>query len=516
MISLVSLSLRLNFTKREIRQLFFALFISLIVILSSNTQLMAQNAKDSPSKAQVNGKGGKSGSQEVIPTAAEHIERRLAEFDKNIYVYRDYEDGANYFTQRAFMGESYLPIRIPPIKDDAEGRNGTTGILCEINFTNQDFGGYMLQNGVLLPGETIPQNNMGTFDAGYDLRGAKKLTFWAKGEKGGERIDFFVGGLGINQRSTERYPDSDKIPTGYMKLSDKWEKYEIDLSYANLSRIGNGFAWTTNHWVNNNSDIVRFHLDDIRFEFERPVLRPLFLASYSPEKPGTPHAITNNFSFLYDQSLAILALSYAGKHERARQIADAILYAIYHDRFYTDGRLRNAYMNGSPMSSPGWFNAKGEAFARLPSFWNNLESRSVEDIYTVGTTAGNCAWAIIALLVAHDNSPEDSKYLDAARKIGEFVLTLDTGKGFTAGYDGWEPNPKKLTYLSTEHNADLVVSYGKLAKLTGEEKYKKAAESAKAFVLAMYDPKKGAFYTGTGADGVTINKEVIPLDCQTW
>jgi hypothetical protein len=95
-------------------------------------------------------------------------------------------------------------------------------------------------------------------------------------------------------------------------------------------------------------------------------------------------------------------------------------------------------------------------------------------------------------------------------------LTLDTGKGFTAGYDGSDPNPTKFTYLSTEHNADLIVSFGKLAKLTGEDKYKKASDSAKAFVLSMYDPKRGLFYTGTGADGVTISKEVIPLDCQTW
>src|SRR6266436_5043744 len=51
-----------------------------------------------------------------------------------------------------------------------------------------------------------PANNWGDKSgrAGYDLRGATKLTFWARGEKGGERVhEFRMGGI------VGLYPDSD-------------------------------------------------------------------------------------------------------------------------------------------------------------------------------------------------------------------------------------------------------------------------------------------------------------------
>jgi len=36
------------------------------------------------------------------------------------------------------------------------------------------------------------------------------------------------------------------------------------------------------------------------------------------------------------------------------------------------------------------------------------------------------------------------------------------------------------------------------------------------FVEAMWDAEEGKFWTGTAADGLTINKTVIPLDVQAW
>src|SRR3989338_7998221 len=51
-----------------------------------------------------------------------------------------------------------------------------------------------------------PPDNWGDHKGGYNLTGAAKLTFWARGEKGDERIEEFkVGGVG---RGME-YPDSD-------------------------------------------------------------------------------------------------------------------------------------------------------------------------------------------------------------------------------------------------------------------------------------------------------------------
>ncbi|MCM8824212.1 MAG: hypothetical protein NC822_06025 [Candidatus Omnitrophica bacterium] len=107
-----------------------------------------------------------------------------------------------------------------------------------------------------------PANNWGTVpDAGFDLRGATKLTFWARGEKGGEIInEFKMGGI-----SSGEYIDSDSASIGPVKLNKEWTKYEIDLKGRDLSYVIGGFCWATNIDVNNPEGIV-FYLDEIRYE----------------------------------------------------------------------------------------------------------------------------------------------------------------------------------------------------------------------------------------------------------
>ena len=236
-----------------------------------------------------------------------------------------------------------------------------------------------------------------------------------------------------------------------------------------------------------------------------------------PAKPGTDDAIINNLAYLYDNAAAALALTYAGKHERARQIAGAIVYASRHDRYYTDGRLRNAYTNGNPSSFPGWQSTRKAGFARLPGFYDPVKKEWYEDFYAVSTSTGNLAWAVLALCEVSRHAPDPRKYLNAAKSIGDFILTLhSTSGGFTAGYEGWESKPDKVTYKSTEHNIDLIAAFGNLAELTGETKYADAAGHARSFVLSMYDKDTGCFHPGTTADGVSVNNDVIPLDSNTW
>ena len=104
-----------------------------------------------------------------------------------------------------------------------------------------------------------PANNWGARKGGFDLTGATKLTFWAKGEKGGERLEEFkIGGL------TGEYPDSDSALIGPVILTAEWKKYTIDLRGKDLSYISGGFAWSTNVDVNPTS--CTFYLDDIQFE----------------------------------------------------------------------------------------------------------------------------------------------------------------------------------------------------------------------------------------------------------
>ncbi|MCF7892744.1 MAG: hypothetical protein K9L77_01090 [Candidatus Omnitrophica bacterium] len=107
-----------------------------------------------------------------------------------------------------------------------------------------------------------PANNWGTVPkAGYDLQGAQKLTFWARGDQGGEVIyEFKMGGL-----SSGQYPDSDSASIGPIELSKEWEKYEIDLRGRDLSYVIGGFAWATNIDVNDPEGIV-FYIDEIKYE----------------------------------------------------------------------------------------------------------------------------------------------------------------------------------------------------------------------------------------------------------
>ena len=103
-----------------------------------------------------------------------------------------------------------------------------------------------------------PANDWGDQPGGYDLTGAKKLTFWARGDEGGERIDFAVGMLG----SDKEYPDTAKAELKGVKLKREWKRYSIDLDDEDLTRIKTPFVWT----MGGRGRPVTFYLDDIQFE----------------------------------------------------------------------------------------------------------------------------------------------------------------------------------------------------------------------------------------------------------
>ena len=106
-----------------------------------------------------------------------------------------------------------------------------------------------------------PPDNWGDKKGGFNLTGATKLTFWARGAKGGEQIaEFKVGGIGINRE----FPDSDTATIGPVILTNQWRQYTIDLRDKDLSTIAGGFAWVAN--VDDNPQECVFFLDDIRFE----------------------------------------------------------------------------------------------------------------------------------------------------------------------------------------------------------------------------------------------------------
>jgi len=110
-----------------------------------------------------------------------------------------------------------------------------------------------------------PEDNWGDMQGGYDLGGASRLTFWARGQNGGEKAEFKVGGLGVWR---DCCPDSLRpaLSTGVITLTDQWQQYSIDLRGQDLSHIIGGFAWVASRCSNPGG--ATFYLDDILFEFD--------------------------------------------------------------------------------------------------------------------------------------------------------------------------------------------------------------------------------------------------------
>ncbi|NCC53029.1 MAG: hypothetical protein EOM20_17705 [Spartobacteria bacterium] len=102
-----------------------------------------------------------------------------------------------------------------------------------------------------------PPGDWGDTPGGWDLRKARKLTFWAKGAVGGERIEFGFGVLGKDKD----YPDSIKGKTKVFELTPEWTQYTI---FAGGDRrcIKTGFSWSAR---GQETDFT-FYLDNIQYE----------------------------------------------------------------------------------------------------------------------------------------------------------------------------------------------------------------------------------------------------------
>lgn len=104
-----------------------------------------------------------------------------------------------------------------------------------------------------------PANNWGNTKGGFNLTGAKKLDFWARGEKGGEVVTFKMGGVGMGHQ----YPDSDAATMDPVVLTKDWKEYSIDLTGKDLSHIIGGFAWIGT--AKENQSNITFYLRDISY-----------------------------------------------------------------------------------------------------------------------------------------------------------------------------------------------------------------------------------------------------------
>ncbi len=167
------------------------------------------------------------------------------------FIYSDRSSAKNHFIPSGWMGD-YGDLRYEGAsKEDPYLGDSSIKITYSGKKTQgSGWAGIFWQN---------PANNWGNVDAGYDLSKASSLTFWAKGVKGGERIEEFkVGGI------MGEFSDSDSAVIGPVILNKEWTKYTIDLKGKDMSYIIGGFCWSAN--VDNNPEGAIFYLDEIKFE----------------------------------------------------------------------------------------------------------------------------------------------------------------------------------------------------------------------------------------------------------
>ncbi len=152
--------------------------------------------------------------------------------------------------QQPYIPSGYMGTTAAIKMDPACTTNPHSGKTClQADYTYIDnWGGVVWQD---------PINDWGKLPGGYDLTGAKTLSFWARGDKGGEVVTFLYGLLGADAA----YPDSS---TGKVvaTLTKDWKQYTIDVSAKDLSDIKTGFAWT----LAAPGKSVRFYLDDIKYQ----------------------------------------------------------------------------------------------------------------------------------------------------------------------------------------------------------------------------------------------------------
>jgi len=167
------------------------------------------------------------------------------------YIYADRGSIGNHFIPSGYMGD------FGDIKYDGSSKEDPyLGDTCiKITYSGNKtqgaaWAGIYWQN---------PANNWGTIDKGFDLSRAVKLTFWARGAKGGERIEEFkMGGL------MGEYSDSDSASISPVILNKEWTQYTIDLKGKDMSYVIGGFCWSTN--IEFNPEGATFYLDEIRYE----------------------------------------------------------------------------------------------------------------------------------------------------------------------------------------------------------------------------------------------------------
>ncbi|MGA2774951.1 MAG: hypothetical protein ABSE81_02680 [Candidatus Omnitrophota bacterium] len=254
----------------------------------------------------------------MVPAfAQEAVKGQEAAKGKEFVVYADKKSPGNHFIPSGWMGDTG-DIKMND-QSTENPHSGTTNI--EFSYSakksqGQGWAGVYWQSSA---------NNWGTKKTGFDLTGMNKLTFWARGAKGGEVLaKVMVGGL----KGT--YPDTVNVEVGPIELTDTWKEYMVNLAGKDLSYVNGGFGWTTN--ADLNPDGAVFYIDDIKFSYDpalkpegkKPESMPLYI--YSDASSPKNHFIPSGYMGDYSD------IKYDGRSKEDPYLGDTCIKIVYNNK----------------------------------------------------------------------------------------------------------------------------------------------------------------------------------------
>ena len=140
--------------------------------------------------------------------------------------FKVYEDGGELpYAMSAYMG-NYAAIEVD-LNHTKHVHSGQSAIKIRYNSKNDWYG----------VGFVNPANDWGDILGGYDVSGAKTMSFWAKASYDQLKV---TAGYGLIKED-KTYPDT-SIKHRELMLTDQWTQYTIKIKKADLSCIRSGFV----------------------------------------------------------------------------------------------------------------------------------------------------------------------------------------------------------------------------------------------------------------------------------
>ncbi len=119
------------------------------------------------------------------------------------------------------------------------------------------------------PGATGKLGTMFKANKIFNLEGAQRLTLYARGEVGGEDVQFNAAGKYIDGPNAGNAAERLKFAfeSEGTKLDKQWQRYEMDLSNADLTDITHGFGFEIDRSTLKESDkTIVIYLKGITFD----------------------------------------------------------------------------------------------------------------------------------------------------------------------------------------------------------------------------------------------------------